>query len=293
LALGGIVGSGLYVSCVSDVPIGEERAASVGDSRAGSPDSGRGCKPAECQGRIYACGDCDDNDADGLVDTEDPHCLGPCHNREDTFYPDIPGQNRAPCEQDCYFDQDTGSGNDGCAWDHRCDPLSVPPRFDPEGPDCANTSISGTPDNCADLMDMQAPECVNTCLPLTPNGCDCFGCCSIAGGPPVWIGSIDELFNPTCNLSTLDNPDACRPCTQVPSCLNPCDECELCVGKTELPPQCGGPAVADAGDAGQPESGTCPVPACADDRQPCGLDCLPPCSPGQSCVTGCCINPPM
>ncbi len=35
-----------------------------------------------CQGHIYQCGDLLDNDGDGLVDSEDPDCLGPCDNTE-------------------------------------------------------------------------------------------------------------------------------------------------------------------------------------------------------------------
>ena len=97
------------------------------------PDGGTGiCYITPCQGHLYACGDCLDNDGDGLTDSYDPDCLGACQNNEAGFYGSIPGQNNAPCKSDCYWDQDTGSGNDDCYWDHQCDPLEVSPAFNPE-----------------------------------------------------------------------------------------------------------------------------------------------------------------
>src|SRR5437773_4343797 len=38
------------------------------------------CFPATCQGKLYECGDCTDNDGDGKIDSEDPDCLGACQN---------------------------------------------------------------------------------------------------------------------------------------------------------------------------------------------------------------------
>ena len=37
-----------------------------------------GCFPVLCaDGNSYGCGDCMDNDDDGLIDDKDPECLGP------------------------------------------------------------------------------------------------------------------------------------------------------------------------------------------------------------------------
>src|SRR5262249_52372790 len=85
-----------------------------------STDGGtRVCHYATCQGKVYACGDCADNDGDGRFDSDDPDCLGPCDNTESgALTLGIPGGNNAPCKADCYFDQDTGTGNDSCYWDH-------------------------------------------------------------------------------------------------------------------------------------------------------------------------------
>ena len=102
------------------------------------------CYVAPCQGHVYQCGDCIDNDGDGLIDSQDPDCLGACQNNESGFTGNIPGQNNAPCKSDCYWDQDTGSGNDDCYWDHSCDPFEQGPpaatnpeigcAYDPEHP---------------------------------------------------------------------------------------------------------------------------------------------------------------
>src|SRR6188768_2675882 len=106
---------------------------SGGASAGGSGGSTHVCQPSACQGKIYQCGDCLDNDGDRLEDSDDPECTGPCDNTEDSYYGGIPGQNNAPCRQDCYFDPDTGSGNDQCYWSHECDPYSVAPAFPPSG----------------------------------------------------------------------------------------------------------------------------------------------------------------
>jgi len=282
-------------ACERDAWIGQDRraigaAGQAPDAAAGGAGAGGArtdaalsphvCHPATCQGRIYACGDCVDNDGDGKVDMDDPDCFGPCHNAEDTFFGSIPGQNHDPCVEDCYFDQDSGSGNDDCSWSRVCDPLEVAPDYPPEGPSCAYNPTAKVPrvGDCA-AAETQSAKCLSVCGPLVPNGCDCFGCCSIPGAPtPVWLGSVDDLGNPTCDLAHVADPTRCKPCTQVQGCLNPCDTCELCIGKQVLPPSCGG----------SPPP-TCPAPKCAVGT-PCGSDCLPSCPDGQACVTGCCVD---
>src|SRR5262249_30843808 len=113
---------------------------------------GNFCQIKTCQGKVYQCGDCLDNDGDCRIDDSDTQCLGPCDNTEDSLYGGIPGQNNSPCKSDCYFDQDTGSGNDDCYWSHKCDPLEVPPDYPPEGSKCAydpNANIPGYGGTCA------------------------------------------------------------------------------------------------------------------------------------------------
>jgi hypothetical protein len=238
---------------------------------------GHFCKVATCQGKVYACGNCLDDDGDCKTDSADSQCLGPCDNTENSFYGGIPGQNNAPCKADCYFDQDTGSGNDDCSWSFKCDPLEVSPGYPPAGSQCAynpNSSIPGYGGTCASAFATQSATCESYCGPLTPNGCDCFGCCAIPGAPTtVWLGSENPAGTGSCTLAKLGDPAFCKPCTQVPACLNPCDVCELCVGKPTLPPQCTEQA--------------CPAGALK-----CGLPGQAACPDGESCITGCCqANP--
>jgi hypothetical protein len=232
------------------------------------------CVEVSCVGTVYECGDCIDNDGDGLIDMNDPNCWGPCDNNEAGWKGEIPGQqNQSTClVMDCYFDHDSGQGPvnpDDCYWSHTCDPL------EPMG--CSynpNTHIPGAnPLGCADLEQTQSDQCHEVCGPLVPNGCDCFGCCEVTVGNEtytVYLGTEDGDGEGTCSHATAADEEACHPCTQVTGCLNPCEECELCIGKNELPANC------DEDDQ------------CPNDEQPCGLDGQDPCSQGSFCLTGCC-----
>jgi hypothetical protein len=278
-------------SCAEHIEVGRDHAATgagtggAGASAGGASDSGGSpahvCQPRACQNKVYQCGDCVDNDGDLLEDSYDPDCTGPCDNTEDSYYGGIPGQNNAPCRQDCYFDQDTGSGNDQCFWSHECDPLSVAPQFSPSGDSrCAyqaDASIPGSGSSCEGLSRTQAGACLDTCLPLTPNGCDCFGCCELpaASGNFVWLGSSLQNVG-TCDAAHVTDPSACQPCTPTPSCLNACDPCEVCVGRTTPASNCGSTSGA-----------RCPASVAA-----CGQAGEPQCDAGYYCVTGCCAAAP-
>jgi hypothetical protein len=263
-------------ACGDDVELGQNNLSD------GGLDSGL-CEPASCQGHIYQCGDCLDNDGDGQLDAADVDCLGPCDNTEDSYYGGIPGQNNSPCRQDCYFDQDTGTGNDECYWSHNCDPLSIAPEYPPSGDEkCLfddAVEIPGTTQSCAELRLTQLTKCGEYCGPLTPNGCDCFGCCELpqGSGKFVWLGSVVNNIG-SCDLANIADPTKCKPCTPVDSCQNGCDECELCIGKEQVPEHCKDP------DAGKDQ--------CAAGVQPCGLPGQDPCPSDTYCITGCCIVVP-
>lgn len=265
-----------------------------------------------CQAQVYLCGDTLDNDGDGLIDWQDPDCLGPCDNTEDGLNLGIPGGDGPACTVDCYWDSNSGSGNDGCYWNHQCDPKSVDPNYYPEpwnGSKCAynpNANTPGTNDNCDTLLNQQPDTCLAICPQLTPNGCDCFGCCVLYKGGkeygPVWLGTEDGNGNFTCGIDTLDDPLKCSPCTQVKNeCYNGCAKCELCIGKTvdDLPPECFPPPPPDGG-SGSSSSGTGgtggspppPPPQCPTGVQPCGLPGQSLCEIGWSCITGCCVQNP-
>jgi len=255
------------------------------------------CYQILCAGHLTECGDCEDNDGDGFVDWHDPECLGPCDNTEGPiFLTGVGGETGGPCKADCYFDYGNGSGNDQCYWDHRCDPLSVAPTYDPEGMGCAfEMSRVGTRDCPAE----QNETCNNICPALTPNGCDCFGCCTFPeiadrpaaeGGNHVWLGSVVEGTNDgTCTFDDILDTTLCRPCTPVSGeCYNPCGPCEVCIGRPMPPPSCYPPP--DGGtypDGGYPDAGM-PYYRCETGVQECGLPGDTPCPLDYYCVTGCC-----
>lgn len=233
--------------------------------------------PVACEKKYYACGDGLDNDDDGLVDAADPDCLGACDDSEDALSPNLPGDPGSPCKLDCFWDGGNGSGHDGCAWDHRCDPLEVAPDFPPEGAACAyDATVEPAPgESCADAATSQAAECAELCGPLTPNGCDCFGCCELPAGSGafVWLGRTESGV--ACGLDTLDDPTRCPPCTPVAACLNSCTACELCAGRSSPDASC------------PPAGAQCPAGA-----QACGRPGQPTCPSGAYCVTGCCAEAP-
>jgi hypothetical protein len=66
------------------------------------------------------CSDGKDNDGDGLIDSRDPECTGPLDNDEGSFATGIPGDNVDPKWQDCFFDGNSGGGDDGCRYSTGC-----------------------------------------------------------------------------------------------------------------------------------------------------------------------------
>lgn len=242
------------------------------------------CFTATCNGKLLQCGNCLDDDGDGAVDADDHECLGPCDNTEGpTLNADVGGETGATCGADCYWDFGNGPGNDECAWDYRCDPFAPKAgcSFDQARADSSSCPAE-QPQFCSETF----------CGPLTPNGCDCFGCCTfpeLAGQGPngtdgyVWIGSVASGGAGTCTFADVQDPAKCPVCTPQPSCLNDCQECELCIGKPELPPSCFPPPDADP-DAGPPP----PPQICPVGLQACGLPGQDPCGPGFYCISGCC-----
>jgi hypothetical protein len=207
------------------------------------------------------CADCIDNDGDGLVDSADPECVGPLDNDEKTFGTGIPGDNVDACKQDCFFDGNSGQGDDRCEWNLKCDPAnpggaSCP--YDPAFKNCPKT---------------QSAQCKQFCAALTPNGCDCFGCCTV---PLPGGGSKNIVLSSTCSIADINNPAKCATCTPNADCSNPCERCEICVGKPTVPADCA-PVGVDSGSSGQVCVG--------------GTTCNAslPCASGTYCLTGCCV----
>ncbi len=228
------------------------------DAGAGGGGGGGG------DGTAPQCSNGIDDDGDGFIDGFDPECTGPEDDVEDSFATGIPGDNIDAIKQDCFFDGDSGHGNDGCLMhtccllDGPCPAELKPDQFDPN--DCE-----------------VAQDCIDFCAPLTPPGCDCFGCCTVCNDD----GCFDILTNPAvapdCTAAEAGNPDVCPTCTKVDDCTPPGDnctdlECNLCPGQDleDLPPECEG-------------TPTCPegIEACIDDSE---------CPDGKYCSSGCCIN---
>src|SRR5262245_61938365 len=71
--------------------VGSSGAANGGSASGGASSSASGAPgSAPCGAHVYECGDTIDNDHDGLIDSQDPDCLGPCDNTENSFYGGIP-----------------------------------------------------------------------------------------------------------------------------------------------------------------------------------------------------------
>lgn len=201
------------------------------DASPNAPDAGlsTGCDPTGPE-----CNNCVDDDGDGLIDGFDPECTGLLDNSEASFATGIPGDNRSNSGvQDCFFDGDSGGGNDGCYILDCCfdDPRTCTPQEE---------STVGTSVGNAGCVGSQ--ECINNCRALVPPGCDCFGCCTVCD--PDNPTDCRDIYLPTDINSpcTASNLDACTTCTQNDSCINECDneECELCPGQTpdDLPKHC-------------------------------------------------------
>ncbi|HEX2881112.1 MAG TPA: hypothetical protein VHO25_16385 [Polyangiaceae bacterium] len=288
----GAAGSGSGVSGAAgnsewvNLPDGGQVQVSSGGIQVTDENGTFTCYQITCAGHLLECGDCDDDDGDGVVDWRDRECLGPCDNTEGpALTAGIGGETGGPCLADCYFDFGNGPGNDDCHWDHRCDPLSVAPDYHPEGEDCEfqESRVDGRtcPTN-------QSETCLDYCRPLTPNGCDCFGCCTFPelNGSFVWIGSVEpnDSNEGSCTFDEVTNETNCEPCTPVEDCFNDCGVCELCLGKNELPPECIPPQY----DGGTPDAGYPPGERCAEGIQPCGLEGEELCPRDYYCITGCC-----
>ncbi len=215
-----------------------------------------------------------DDDEDGLIDGFDPECTGPYDNDEGSFATGIPGDNRDPKWQDCFFDGNSGAGDDGCRYRTEC----LTGELDQSDKNCTLTQ-----------------ECIDYCAPRTPNGCDCFGCCTIQLPDG---DTIDIMTGSDCSLDSAEDAEACPVCVKSDQCGNTCGRCELCPGKTvdDLPADCApdpsgsGGAGSGTGGAGDPGDPPNPGYTC-DGGQVCGPG-LPVCPVSDFCSLGCCLLKP-
>jgi hypothetical protein len=238
-----------------------------GTGTGGTPTGGYGIDGAIsefCGGDGCACSNGVDDDGDGDVDGFDTECTGPLDGDEGTFATGIPGDNVDPKWQDCFFDGNSGAGNDGCRYHTDC----LTGDKDMDDPDCQVSEF-----------------CINYCGDRTPNGCDCFGCCEI----DIGTESVNVVIGSDCSLEDIDDETKCPRCVQTTQCGNECGECELCPGRTpeDLPDSCV-PNVPDGGTNYPPDAPPPPVYTCDNGEQVCSLSM--PCPSGYYCAQGCCLE---
>ena len=251
--------------------------AGAGGGTTGDAPFGGGCGTGSPQ-----CSNCVDDDADGKVDGFDAECTGPLDNDESSFATGIPGDNIDAVMQDCFFDGNSGAGNDGCNI-HVCCLLGAPDQQScPIGANKYNITECPPP-----LGNTPLPQkCIDVCGKLAPPGCDCFGCCTICDGAGMCRDvDINPAVSPNCDQTNVNDPgpdgmidtndDPCRKCIQNTDCGSPeCGgaTCVLCPGQdpSTLPSSCGGMSTCPDGYMACAADGTCPE--------------------GTYCSNGCCIG---
>lgn len=205
------------------------------------------------------CSNCIDDDGDGDIDGNDVHCISALDDDESSFETGISGDNMDSTWQDCFFDGNSGAGDDGCRY-HSC--CLYPPG---ECPDAGNF------DPATDCEISQ--QCIDFCAPSAPPGCDCFGCCTICNDANECFNVItNPAVAPDCDVDATGTPVNCPECVPSECGSGGCEPtgCTLCPGQDpeDLPPECN-------------EQNQCPNggTACTDNTA---------CGAGEFCLNMCC-----
>jgi hypothetical protein len=251
-------------------------------SDAGAPFPVNDVGQVLCGTEPCACSDGNDNDTDGLTDLSDPECVSSWDNDESSFATGISGDNRDEACQDCFFDGNSGSGNDGCRLPSSC---------------LTDGNASSGQGSCSSCE--QSDKCVDFCKAFTPNGCDCFGCCTVTLANNT---TVNVALGSSCEIDGNTVGAGCASCVPNDSCINNCGRCELCPGKTlaDIPADCfeggdgdgdGDGGVVGDGDGDGDGDSTPPTPACDDGAQACSATTA--CPTAYSCDFGCCVRLPV
>jgi hypothetical protein len=234
----------------------------------GGTTGGDGGGSSGCTAGLTQCSNCIDDDGDGEIDGLDIECTGAGDNLEDSFETGIPGDNKDRINQDCFFDGDSGAGNDGCNI-HVCCLMGATTKAE-----CTIGASQFDPAACT-----LTPECIEKCGTVTPPGCDCFGCCTICDSTGCYDVNLNPVISPNCTEETLSDPAFCTTCTKSTECNGgACNEdaggdpCVLCPGQdpSDLPAECGGMNQCPNGETTCMSDGDCPTTA-------------------PFCASGCCI----
>jgi hypothetical protein len=209
-----------------------------------------------CGSALCACNNGVDDDGDGKGDGFDAECTGALDDDEGTFATGIPGDNSDAKWQDCFFDGNSGAGDDHCRYHADCLTGALPAS----DPDCAVSA-----------------ECHDFCSARTPNGCDCFGCCTVQLDDS---SSVSVFIGESCSLENVADEASCPRCTPSAACGNTCGECEICPGKSieDLPASCS----TTPGSGGET-----PGYSCDGGQATCSSSS--DCPSGNYCSLGCCL----
>ena len=185
------------------------------------------------------CSDGIDNDGDGMIDYDDPGVRRPARQRRELVRDRHPGRQHGRLQAGLLLRRQLGRGR-------RPLRLAAQVRSAERRARSARTTQQYATQHATEcsVSASQSQTCIDSCRKLVPNGCDCFGCCVIPGAPtPIRLAA-------TCTAADFGDPAKCPPCTQVTQCSNPCEHCEICIGKPTLPADCT-PPTPDAGTDGR------------------------------------------
>jgi len=160
--------------------------------------------------RAQQCSDGIDNNSNGLTDLTDWYCKAAADNDEGSFHSGVPGDDaNSAASLDCWFDTNSGNGDDGCSMHACCDiDGACPSDLLPAQFNASQCTPSET--------------CRGNCIPQTKPGCDCFGCCEICTTQNGCLNVfVNPVVSPACTIETLGDPSSCRRCVQDAACLVP------------------------------------------------------------------------
>ena len=263
----------LAVACGGKHNMGDDQGDDAGGDDGGGPVVDGALPPACVNGAgTTQCSDCVDNDNDGFIDSYDVECTGPLDNDEASFATGISGDNKDAVNQDCFFDGNSGAGNDGCNI-HVCCLLGAKTVQE-----CTIGANQYNPADCPPPIGTKplSQMCIDVCGRLAPPGCDCFGCCTICDPTTnlCYDVATNPITSPECTQATISDPTKCKPCTKVPSCgSSTCGgmTCILCPGQdpNDLPASCNGSTQCPTGSTACPLGTECPTGTYCDAGSKC------------------------